>query len=125
MNEGDDGSWRDSTTTKSDKSVQARIVPSVDVVVLDEFLDLPFGHDGSLDVESTVFGLTGFVDFESVTEPVVGFSSGDELGGAEGVAGREEVEKSARRVGTRRVSVESSAICSWTYEMFSNESTKQ
>lgn len=104
LDEGDDGTWRDSPSTKSDEGVQSGVVPSVDVVVLDELLDLPFGHDGSLDVESTVFGLTGLVDFESVAEPVVGFSSCDELGGAEGVAAREEEKKGRKRFNeTRRV----------------------
>jgi len=77
-----------------------------------------------LDVESTVFGLTGLVDFEGVAEPVVGFSGGDKLGGAEGVAGEGKSEKKKERTSqpTRRTS---SHFVSWTYEMFSNESTKQ
>jgi hypothetical protein len=51
-----------------------------------------------LDVESTVLGLPRLVDFESVAEPVVRFSSGDELGSAEGVTAKERGRGSERRV---------------------------
>lgn len=58
------------------------------MAVLDKLCDLSFGEESTLEVETCEFVLASLVDAEGVTEPFVGFTSGNEFDRTERVAMR-------------------------------------
>lgn len=94
-----------------------RVIPSSDMPIVHQFLQHSLRHDSTLEVESSIFGLTRLVNVESVTEPFIGLTSKDEFGRAEGVA-----KKGSQSQESFPTSVKKGTT---TYEMFSNESHKQ
>lgn len=87
------------------------------MTLLDQLQQLPLARDRSFESQPSVLGLTGFVDLQRVTQPLVSRSSSDELGCAERVPVTEEIEHQRDVQGGKRgVS---------THEIFSKESHKQ
>lgn len=84
-NKGKQGAGRNAASTKGDDSVKTRVIPVLDVAVLDKLRDLSFGEESTLEVETCEFVLTSLVNAEGVTEPFVGFASGDKFDGTERV----------------------------------------
>lgn len=58
------------------------------MAVLDKLCNFPFGEESALEVETGEFVLTSLVDAEGITEPFVGFTSGNEFDGTERVTMR-------------------------------------
>ncbi|KAI3476291.1 hypothetical protein L1887_62128 [Cichorium endivia] len=84
--EREDGAWRHTAAAEGDEREHARVVPVLDVALLDELEDLALGHDGALERQTAVLGLARLVHLECVAEPLVRLAREDEFGGAERVA---------------------------------------
>ncbi|TQS33570.1 hypothetical protein Golomagni_06080, partial [Golovinomyces magnicellulatus] len=84
--EREDGAWRHTAAAEGDEREHARVVPVLDVALLDELEDLALGHDGALERQTAVLGLARLVHLECVAEPLVRLAREDEFGGAERMA---------------------------------------
>lgn len=74
------------TATKTNQSVQARVVPASHMVLPNELVQLALGKNRSGQIETTVFSLHRLEDIQLVDEPVVRLTRELKLGGAEGVS---------------------------------------
>ncbi|KAH3667407.1 hypothetical protein OGAPHI_003056 [Ogataea philodendri] len=83
VDETQNGSWRNTSSSQRLQSVQSWIVPATNISLVHKLGNLSLGHDRSTQVQPTIFSLRWSINVQHVTQPLVTLSAEIELGGTQ------------------------------------------